>query len=206
MDIDKILKVIQRTVLKGTHLLVEIKEIQAGYLHSSYYKDLNLYLSQNKLLPPKLVIKRVKTLVEKYILLDSLLFKITPEKETAVLAVPVTCIDKVITLYHSSLFAGHQGVIKTYLTISDKFFIPNLIHYLRSYIKDCHLCQLVCNEKPPPRQLQARINPNYVPLSRLSMGLKVMPKSHKSQKYILCIMNEVTNYLITVLIFQARSE
>ena len=29
-DIDKILHIIQRKVLKGTHLLVEIKEIQAG--------------------------------------------------------------------------------------------------------------------------------------------------------------------------------
>ena len=48
--------------------------------------------------------------------LDSLLFKITPEKET-VLAVPEVCADKIITLYQSSLFAGHQGVIKTYLTI-----------------------------------------------------------------------------------------
>ena len=35
------------------------------------------------------------------------------------------------------------------------------------------------NEKLPPRQLQTRINPNYVPLSRLSMDLKVMPRSHK---------------------------
>ena len=34
MDIDKILHIIQRKVLKGTHLPVEIKEIQAGYLHS----------------------------------------------------------------------------------------------------------------------------------------------------------------------------
>ena len=34
MDIDKILHVIQRKVLKGTHLPVEIKEIHAGYLHS----------------------------------------------------------------------------------------------------------------------------------------------------------------------------
>ena len=33
-DIDKILHIIQRKVLKGTHLPVEIKEIQAGYLHS----------------------------------------------------------------------------------------------------------------------------------------------------------------------------
>ena len=37
MDIDKILHIIQRKVLKGTHLPVEIKEIQAGYLHSSIY-------------------------------------------------------------------------------------------------------------------------------------------------------------------------
>ena len=97
-------------------------------------------------------------------MLDSLLFKISPDKETAVLAVPETCMDRIITLYHKSLFVGHQGVIKTYLTISDKFFIPNLIHYLRSYIKGCHLCQLACNEiQPPPRQwVQARINPNYI--------------------------------------------
>ena len=54
----------------------------------------------------------------------------TPDKEMAVLAMPGTCVDSIITLYHSSLFAGHQGVIKTYLTISDKFFIPNFIHYL----------------------------------------------------------------------------
>ena len=109
-------------------------------------------------------------------------------------------------MYYSILFAGHQGVIKTYFTINDKFFIPNLKHYLRSYIKGCHLCQLGCNEKPPPRQLQARINPNYVPLSGLSMDLKVIPRSHKGHKYILCIITEVTNYLITVPIFLARSE
>ena len=47
---------------------------------------------------------------------------------------------------------------------------------------------------------------NYVPMSRLSMNLKVMPRLHKGHKYILCIIDEVTNYLITVPIFQARSE
>ena len=43
-------------------------------------------------------------------------------------------------------------------------------------------------------------------MSRLSMDLKVMPRSHKGHKYILCIIDEVTNNLITVPIFQARSE
>ena len=48
-DTDKILKVIQRKVLKGTHLPVTVKEKQAGYLISPYFKDLYLYLPQNKL-------------------------------------------------------------------------------------------------------------------------------------------------------------
>ena len=33
-----------------------------------------------------------------------------------------------------------------------------------------------------------------------------MPRSHKGHKYILCIIDEVTNYLIMVPVFQARSE
>ena len=48
-DIDKILKFIQRKVLKEMHLPVTVKEIQAGYLISPYFKDLYLYFTQNKL-------------------------------------------------------------------------------------------------------------------------------------------------------------
>ena len=124
----------------------------------------------------------------------------------AVSAIPETCVDHIISLYHSSLFAGHQGVIKTYLTINNKFFIPNLICYLRLYIKGCHICQPTRNEKPPTRQLQTRINLNYRPLSRLSMDLKVMPRSGKGHKSILCIIDKVTNYLITVPIYQSKVE
>ena len=62
--IDKILKVIQRKVLKGTHLPVEIKEIQAGYLNSPYFKDIYLYLAQNKLPSTKAVVRKAETLVE----------------------------------------------------------------------------------------------------------------------------------------------
>ena len=71
-----------------------------------------MYLSQNKLPSSKIAIQRVEALAEKYILLDSLVFKVNPEKETVVLAVLEACVDKIITLYHSNLFAGHQGVIK----------------------------------------------------------------------------------------------
>ena len=147
-----------------------------------------------------------RSISREYILLDSLLFKLNSEKEKAVLAIPEVYVNQIITLYHSGLFAGHQGVVKTYLTMVDKFFIPDLMHYLCSYIKGCHKCQLSKKDKIPNRQIQKRINLNYRPLSRLSMDLKVMLKSYRAHKFILCIIDEMTNYLITMPIHQARSE
>ena len=38
------------------------------------------------------------------------------------------------------------------------------------------------------------------------MDLKVMPKSLKGHKFILCITDEITNYLITAPLCHARSE
>ena len=37
---------------------------------------------------------------------------------------------------------------KMYLTMKDKFFVPGLMHYLRSFIKGCHICQLARPDKP----------------------------------------------------------
>ena len=42
------------------HLSVTVKEIQVGYLSSSYFKDINLCLNQNKLPSSKAAIKKVK--------------------------------------------------------------------------------------------------------------------------------------------------
>ena len=79
------------------HLPVEIKDIQAEYLSNSYFKGIYLYLAQNKLPTSKAGIWKVETWAERYILWDSLLFKITSEKETAVLAVAEICTNKIIT-------------------------------------------------------------------------------------------------------------
>ena len=98
-DIDNILKIIQRKVLKGTHLPVTVKEIQAGYLISPYFKDFYYYVAQCKLPNTKSPIRQVEMLAQRYILLDSLLFKLVtmPEKETTLLAIPEICAHKIIT-------------------------------------------------------------------------------------------------------------
>ena len=64
-DIDKIQEIIQENVLKGIHLPVKIKEIQTGCIHSLYFKNLYLYLSQNKLPSSKPAISKIEALTEK---------------------------------------------------------------------------------------------------------------------------------------------
>ena len=48
-----------------------------GCLSSLYFKDIYLYLPHNRLPIKKAAMKRVELLTEKYIMLDSLLFKLT---------------------------------------------------------------------------------------------------------------------------------
>ena len=68
--------IIKRKVLEGTHLPLTIKEIQTGYLSSSLFKDLFMYLAHNKLPNKKNAMCKVLTLSLNYALLDQLLFKL----------------------------------------------------------------------------------------------------------------------------------
>ena len=84
-DIDKILDIIKRKVLKGTHLPLTIKEIQASYLTIPLFQRPILIFSTRHELPSKRsAIRKVETLAERFNPLDSLLFKLvtTPERET----------------------------------------------------------------------------------------------------------------------------
>ena len=78
-----------------------------------------------------MAIRKTETLAERYLLLDSLLFRLntTPGKELA-----VYCIVRIIALYHSGILQDIK-VSLNQLTINEKFFIPHLVHYLKSYIK-----------------------------------------------------------------------
>ena len=144
-DLVNILKMIQRKVLKGRHLLVIMKEIKAGYLTNPHFKDIYIYLAQNKLPSSKVALMRTETLEERYLLLGSLLFRLntTPDKEAAVFAIQENFADILIMVYHSSLFGEHQSVIETYLAIHEKFYIPHMVHYLRAYINDASFASYI---------------------------------------------------------------
>ena len=71
---------LQRKLLRGTHLPVTVKDVQAGYLNNPYFKHVYLYVIQNKLPSHKATIRPRH--LERYLVLDSLLFRLntTPKK------------------------------------------------------------------------------------------------------------------------------
>ena len=83
--VHKIFKVIQRKALEGIHLPVTVKEIQARYLNSLSV-CLYLYLVPSL----KAAIRRTEILAERYLLPDSLLFRLhtTPGQEAVISAIP----------------------------------------------------------------------------------------------------------------------
>ena len=73
--------------------------------------------------------------------------------------------------------------------MNEKFYIPDLVHNLRVYMKGCHISQLHRNEKSHPKQLYQRINPKYKTMTRLSKHLKVMSTPYEGHKFILVVID-----------------
>ena len=82
-EIVKILQIIQRKMLKGTHLPVEVKEIQAGYLHTPYFKDIYQYLLQNKLSSYQISHKEIRGIIRKICIVRLLIIQNSSRKRNS---------------------------------------------------------------------------------------------------------------------------
>ena len=173
------MRCINRKVLRNIHLPLTLCDLQVAYLQSPQFHGIYVYLAQNKM--PKLHkdAKHVAIAPQDYMLLDSLLFKIVPDKirdePTCVLCIPTSKVDILLDAYHSSLIGGHAGITKCYLTISKCFYCPNLSNHIRAYITRCRVCQLLKAGPRFDRPYQKCININVPALTKISMDIKYMP-------------------------------
>ena len=62
-------------------------------------------------------------------------------KTTSQLVVPSNLSDKVITLAHESLMAGHLGIPKTIDWVLAEFFWPGVCGDVTRFCKSCDICQ-----------------------------------------------------------------
>ena len=134
-DIDRLIAKINKKVLRDTNLCVDLRNLKAAYLTSPHFRDIYLYLLQNRMPLGKGAVKRLDQNARNYLILDGLLFKILDDGEEnldTVLCIPTSKVHILLNAYHSSLLGGHTGITKCYHTISQRFYCPNLAENLRA--------------------------------------------------------------------------
>ena len=207
-QLDPLLKVIEYKVLRQIHLPTSFRDLHGAYLHSPHFRDIYLHLLQNK--TPHNARRRSQVIVASadYMLLDGLLFKITRDRITKeykpLLCIPTSKVEMLLHYFHSSLMGGHMGITKTYLTLSQRFFCPNLAHHVRAFIIGCHVCQTVKTSKHIKRPFQKRININVPALCKISMDIKHMPHS-QGYSFVLVMICEVSNFLVVAPLRSAQT-
>ena len=210
-DLDKILKQIDRKVLRDTRLPCTLKDLRAAYIQSPHFRDIYIYLLQNRLPINKRQALRIQANANNYLIMDGLLFKINPNQQgdyDTLLCIPTSKVDSLLEYYHDSIFGNHTGIIKCYKTISNKFYCPNLVQILRAYITGCHVCQLHKTHQHFDRPLQKRININTPAMSKISMDIKEVPGSTKDSPkgHILVLLCEVTNFMVALPLKSCKTE
>ena len=134
-------------------------------------------------------------------MIGSILFRSVPQKNgesESVMCIPPSKIECILDYYHSFIIGGHQGITKTLQTLNSRYYYPRMGDYVRSYIVGCHMCQLFKDSKRFHRPFQKRVYDISQPaLTNVSMDIKYMPKSTKGFKFLLVILCEITNFLVT---------
>ena len=206
-DIDRLIAKINKKVLRDTNLCVDLRDLKAAYLTSPHFRDIYLYLLQNRMPLGKGAAKRLGQNARNYLILDGLLFKILDDGEgnlDTVLCIPTSKVHILLNACHSSLLGGHTGITKCYHTISQRFYCPNLAENLRAYITGCHACQLFKKGKDFKRPYQKRINLNVPAMTNISMDIKEMPVN-RGYSHILVLLCEVTNYMVALPLMSTRT-
>ena len=208
-DIDRLLAVLNRKILTRSRFPDGLKDLEAAYTHSACFKDIYEYLRYNKLPSNPRKAHQTQINANNHFLLGTLLFKLTPNKlgvMNPVLCVPPSKMDLVLDHYHSSLLGGHQGMNKTLMTLQERFFCPRLGDIVRFYIVSCHVCQLFKNSKRFDRPfLQRKYDINQGTMTCISMDIKHMPGSNTGHNYILVMLHEISNFMVTAPMVTATS-
>ena len=151
----------------------------------------NEQAKDNEILELKTILKHgepSKAVKQRYISEDDVLYYLSDPNDnpTLRLFVPEHLRSKVVTQYHDQ--NGHMGVQKTYDSIRQKYFWPNLFQELYDYVSKCVPCQTRSKQKTKPL-LQKPDLPPY-PFAKLSLDLSgPYPKTLSGNKYIIAFVD-----------------
>ena len=207
-EIDRLLKQIEKKVLRDINISNKLRDLKAAYMESPHFRDIYLNLMNGKVPFNKETTRRMENSVRDYMTIDGLLFKIVPRGKDdyeTVLCIPTSKAHILMDMYHFSLIGGHTGITKCYQTICRRFYCPNLAEQLRAYITGCHTCRMFKKGKQFQRPYQKCINLNVPAMRHISMDMKQMLPCN-GYTHILVLLCEVSHYMVALPLHLTRTQ
>ena len=204
IEINKMLKLIKTRCLRDYHLPLSVIEIKHEQQKCPYFKEIYSYLEHDILSSNKRKARSIRGKSENYVLVSGVLFKIdiTPDEQDCKLAlcIPEKMADRIISLYHDSLLASHQGVSRTFTTIRRQYYIPKLYEKIVAYLQTCITCQTrkIPQERDIATPYEPRIFAEYSVFSELHIDIKNLFNSAEGYNYLLVCVCAHTRYVVAV--------
>ena len=145
-DIEKFLKILKAKVTKSYDLSVTVTELVKEYPHSPAFKHIPMYITKN-ILPQDHCIQRMVIASAKHYVVANNLFRLVKQKKSfdsqmkCLLVIPEKFENIVFHMFHDTLLGAHYGLINTYYTIKDRYWMHNMFEKLERYISSCDACQ-----------------------------------------------------------------
>ena len=134
-----------------------------------------------------------KMIQKRYLTIDGVLYFLShvDDEPRTRLVIPQHLVKRVIEQYHDD--NGHLGIDKTYDTIQQKYFWPDMYRGLYEYVGSCTVCQArVLRKKQAP--VQEMDVPPY-PFAKVSLDLSgPYTRSMSGNRYIAAFVNHFTGW------------
>ena len=117
-------------------------------------------------------------------------------KTTSQLVVPSSLTDRVMTLAHESLMAGHLGIRKTIDRVVAELFWPGVCGDVTRFCKSCDICQRTVQKGRVAKVPLGRLPLIDTPFKRVAVDIvgPIEPRSNNRSRYILTMMDYATRY------------
>ena len=183
---------------------IETADLITEYDKSVHFKDIYNDILHDKLPGNTNTQKKIAGEAANCVVANELLFKIEKVKQgktyesIPLLFIPEKFEYNIFQMYHTSLLSMHQELWKTFLTIRNRYYIPNLFVKLHTFIQACHLCQ-----RSKPRQKQGTphygyVPKDYTPLEHLAVDIKYMPDGFDGFHFLIMVTFEQTNFVFAI--------
>lgn len=140
---------------------------------------------------------------------DNLIYKQIKVRDEVreVLVVPTCEREKILSLHHDDITAGHPGVQKTLKRLQQFYYWPCMYSHVKKYVRNCQTCQKFKVKRTQPAGLMRPKESMQRPWHTVATDLiGPLPMSRKQNRFCLVFVDTASRWVVAVPIRRATAK